>query len=140
MAIDFKSLIKKPTVPTEVVVVEPKVEEPKQVVEKQVVVQSTGMSFLQMLAAKKAEQAPKLETPAEIAVHNEIVEDALPKNDFVREDKPAANAFLARLNALKAGKQAATVAEASIAPVLELILGIYSYPKYYLWEGRRYYL
>lgn len=120
MAIDFKSLIKKPAAVE--VVVEPKVEEPT-VKEKQVVEapkqQSAGMSFLQMLAAKKAEQAPKLETPAEIAVHNEIVEDALPKNDFVREDKPAANAFLARLNALKAGKQAASVAEASIAPVLE---------------------
>ena len=116
MAIDFKSLIKKPAAVE--VVVEPKVEEPT-VEEKPAVVQSSGMSFLQMLAAKKAAQAPKLETPAEIAVHNEIVEDALPKNDFVREDKPAANAFLARLNALKAGKQAATVAEASIAPVLE---------------------
>lgn len=27
-----------------------------------------------------------------------------------------------------------------VMEILELILGIYSLPKYYLWEGRRYYV
>lgn len=96
MAIDFKAMLAAKAV------------EKIPVSEEVKTVQSKGNAFLEMLA-KKAKET-KVDTPEEIAIHNEIVEEALPT---VRE-----LSFIERMKALKAGNAAGEIASKAVAEIV----------------------